>query len=126
MVVWRSLPALVLGVIMVVLIWVVRRWRRGWEDLYFLVVLVRVVGWVLDVVVIRLLLMVVVCVRNNLLVVGWLCSGHPVLCGLRFWTVSCWVRIVFTVKQAVESARLLRLSPASPSCDVAVNLGGNS
>jgi hypothetical protein len=87
-----------LGVIMVVLIWVVRRWRRGGEDLYFLAVLVHVVGWVLDVVDIRLLLMVVVCVCDNSLVVDWLCFGHPVLCGLRFRTISCWVRAVFTVK----------------------------
>jgi hypothetical protein len=64
-----------LGVIMVVWIWVMRRWRRGWKDLHFLAVLVRVVGWVLDaVVVIGLLLVVVVCVRDDSLVVGWLCS----------------------------------------------------
>jgi hypothetical protein len=60
---------------MVVWIWVMRRWRRGWKDLHFLAVLVRVVGWVLDaVVVIGLLLVVVVCVRDDSLVVGWLCS----------------------------------------------------
>jgi hypothetical protein len=115
-----------LGVIMVVLIWLVRRWRRGWEDLYFLAVLVRVVGWVLDVVVIRLLLMVVVCVHDNSLVVDRLCYGHPVLCGLHFRTISCWVRAVFTMKQAVESTRLLRPSPASPSCAIVADLGGNS
>jgi hypothetical protein len=33
-------------------IWVMRRWRRVWKDLHFLAVLVRVVGWVLDVVVV--------------------------------------------------------------------------
>jgi hypothetical protein len=83
MVVRRSLPALVLGVIMVVWIWVMR--RRRWKNLHFLTVLVRVVGWVLDVlVVVRLLLVVVVCVCDGSLVVGWLCSGHPVSGGLRF------------------------------------------
>jgi hypothetical protein len=53
---------------MVVWIWVMRRWRRGWKDLYFLAVLVHMVGWVLDMVVVRLLLLVCVC--NNSLVVG--------------------------------------------------------
>jgi hypothetical protein len=93
MVVRRSLLALVFGVIMVVWIWVMWRWRRVWKDLHFLAVLVRVVGWVLDVVVVvRLLLVVVVCVRDNSLVVGWLCPGHHVPGGLHFWTISCWVR----------------------------------
>jgi hypothetical protein len=60
-----------LGVIMVVWIWVIR--RRRWKNLHFLTVLVRVVGWVLDVlVIVRLLLVVVVCVRDDSLVVGWL------------------------------------------------------
>jgi hypothetical protein len=74
-----------LGMIMVVWIWVMPRRRRRWENLHFLTVLVRVVGLVLDVlVVVRLLLVVVVCVRDDSLVVGWLCSGHPVPSGLRF------------------------------------------
>jgi hypothetical protein len=56
---------------MVVWIWVIR--RRRWKNLHFLTVLVRVVGWVLDVlVIVRLLLVVVVCVRDDSLVVGWL------------------------------------------------------
>jgi hypothetical protein len=85
MVVRQSLLALVLGVIMVVWIWVMQRWRRVWKDLHFLAVLVCVVGWVLDVVVVvRLLLLVVVCVRDNSLVVSWLCPGHPVPGGLHF------------------------------------------
>ena len=125
MVVRRSLPALVLGVIMVVGIWVMRRWRRGWQDLHFLAVLVRVVGWVLGVVaIVRLLLVVVVCVRDNSLVVGWLCPGHPVPGGLRFRTISCWVRAVLAMEQAVESAWLLRPSPASSSGAIAAALGG--
>jgi hypothetical protein len=125
MVVRRSLPALVLGVIMVVWIWVVRRRRRGWKNLHFLSMLVRMVGWVLDVlVVVRLLLVVVVCVRDDSLVVGWLCSGHPVPGSLHFWTVSCWVRTVLAMKQAVEYAWLLRPSPASPSGSITVALGG--
>jgi hypothetical protein len=79
----------------------------------------------LDVLVIlRLLLVVVVCVRDDSLVVGWLCSGHPVPGGLRFWTISCWVRVVLTMKQTVESTLLLRQSSASPSGAIIAALGG--
>jgi hypothetical protein len=122
MVVRQRLPALVLGVIMVVWIWVMR--RRRWKNLHFLTVLVRVVGWMLDVLVVVRLLLVVVCVCDDSLVVGRLCSGHPVTGGLRFWTISCWVRAVLAMKQAVESAQLLRLSPASPSGAITAALGG--
>ena len=121
MVVRRSLPALVLGVIMVVWIWVMR--RRRWKNLHFLTVLVRVVGWMLD---LRIVvgLLVVVCVRDDPLVVGWLCSGHSVPGGLGFWTVPCWVCAVLAMKQTVESVRLLRPSSASPSGAVVTALGG--
>jgi hypothetical protein len=62
-------------------------------------VLVRVVGWMLDVlVVVRLLLLVVVCVHDDSLVVGWLCSRHYVPGGLCFWTISCWVHAVLAMK----------------------------
>jgi hypothetical protein len=48
-------------------------------------VLVRVIGWILDVlVVVRLLVVMVVCMRDDSLVVDWLCFGHPILGGLRF------------------------------------------
>jgi hypothetical protein len=95
--------------------------------LHFLTGLVRVVGWMLDVhVVVRLLLMVVVCVRDDSLVVGWLCSRHPVPGGLRFWTISCWVRALLAMKQTVEYARLLRPSPTSPYGAITVALGGYS
>jgi hypothetical protein len=49
-------------------------------------------------VVVGLLVVVVVCVRDDPLVVGWLCSRHPVHGGLHFWTISCWVRAVLAVK----------------------------
>jgi hypothetical protein len=97
-----------------------RRWCR--QNLHLLMVLVSMVGWVLDLlVVVGLLLMVCVC--NDPLVVGWLCSGHSVPGGLGLWTIPCWVCVVFTVKQAVESARLLCPSAASSSCAVAAALG---
>jgi hypothetical protein len=72
-------------------------------------------------VVVGLLLMV--CVRDDPLVVAWLCSGHSIPGGLGLRTIPCWVCAVFTVKQEVESARLLCLSAASSSCDVAAALG---
>jgi hypothetical protein len=77
----------------------------------------------LDVLVVVRLLVVVVCVRDDPLVVGWLCSGHPVPGGLCFWTISSWVRAVLAMKQIVESARLLRPSLASPSGAITTALG---
>jgi hypothetical protein len=58
-------------VILVVWVRVVRRRRRGWKNLYFMMVLICMVGWVLDVtVVVWLLMVVVICVHDNSLVVG--------------------------------------------------------
>jgi hypothetical protein len=124
----RSLPALVLGVILVVWVRVMqrRRQRRGWNNLYFLMVLIYVVGWMLDVaVVVWLLVVVVVCVCNNSLVVGWLCSRHPVLGGLCFRAIPCWMCAILVVKHAVKSARLLRPSPAPASRAIVAALGGD-
>jgi hypothetical protein len=99
----RSIPALVLGVILVAWVWVMRRRMRGWNNLYILMVLVCVVGWMLDVVVVVwLLVVVVVCVRDDSLVVGWLCSRHPVPGGLRFRAISCWVYAILVMKQALN------------------------
>jgi hypothetical protein len=66
-----------------------------------------------------------ICVRDNSWVVSWLRPRHPVLGSLRFQAIPCWVRIVFAVKQAVETVRLLRSSPAPTTSSVAVALGGN-
>ena len=73
-------------------------------------VLVSMIGLVLDLLVMVGLLVVllgVVSVRDDPLVVGWLCSGHSVLGGLSLRTVPCWMRAVFTVKQAIELSWLL-------------------
>jgi hypothetical protein len=86
-------------------------------------VLVSMIGWVLDLfAVVGLLAMVSVC--DDPLVVGWLCSRHFVPGGLGLWTVPCWVRVVFIVKQAIESTRLLCPSVVSSSCAVAATLVG--
>jgi hypothetical protein len=85
-------------------------------------VLVNVVEWMLELlVVVGFLLMI--CVRDNPLVVGWLCSGHSVSSGLGFQAIPCWVCAVFTVKQVVESARLLCPSAASSFGVVVTSLG---
>jgi hypothetical protein len=86
-------------------------------------VLVSVVGWMLDLLVVVGLL-VMVCVCDDPLVVGWLCSGLSVPGGLGLWTIPCWVCAVFTVKQAIESVRLLCPFATSSSCVVAAAFGG--
>jgi hypothetical protein len=92
--------------------------------LYLLVVLICVVGWMLGVVVVVWLwVVVVICVRDNSLVVGWLCPRHSVPGGLCFWAIPCWMRAVFDMKQAVIFAWLLRLSPAPASRAIAAALG---
>jgi hypothetical protein len=65
-----------------------------------------------------------ICVRDNSRVVGWLRPRHPVSGGLRFWAVPCRVRAVFVVEQAVKSAWLLRTSPAPTTSSVSAALGG--
>jgi hypothetical protein len=108
------------GVILVMWIWLMRRQERGWYNLYLLVMLVCVVGRMLGVVVVAWLwvVVVVVCVRNNSLVVGWLCPRHSASGGLCFWAIPCWMR-------AVISARLLRPSPALASRAISAALGGD-
>jgi flagellar biosynthesis protein FliR len=75
-------------------------------------------------VVVWLWVVVLICVRDNSLVVGRLCSRYPVPGGLRFGAIPCWVRAVFAVKHAVISARLLRSSLASATRAIAMALGG--
>jgi hypothetical protein len=97
-----------------------RRWRR--QNLHLLMVLISVVGWMLDLVV-MVGLLVLICVRNDPLVVGWLCSGHSVPGDLGLRTIPCWVSAVFAEKQTVESVRLMCSSAASSPCAVAAALG---
>jgi hypothetical protein len=114
----------VLGVVDV---WLLRVWRWEWGryDLYLLVVWVCVVRWVLSGAMVVWLRELLICVRDNSRVVGWLRPRHPVSGGLRFWAVPCRVRAVFAVEQAVKSARL-RPSPAPTTSSVAAALGGYS
>jgi hypothetical protein len=69
-------------------------------------------------------LVVVICVRDNHLIVGWLCPRHSVFGGLGFWAIPCWVCAVFAVRQIVKSARRLSPAPAPASRAIALALGG--
>jgi hypothetical protein len=82
-------------------------------------------GWVDAgvVVVVWLLVVLVVCVHDNSLVVGWLCSRHPIPGGLCFRAISCWVCAILAMKQAVKSAWLLHPSPVLPSRAITAALG---
>jgi hypothetical protein len=115
-----------LGVVGVVDVWLLRVWRWEWGryDLYLLVVLVCVVGRMRNGAVVVWLWGLLICVRYNSWVVGWLRPRHPVSGGLRFRAIPYWVRAVFTVEQAVKSAWLLRPSSALTTSSVAAALGG--
>jgi hypothetical protein len=86
------------------------------------------IGLVLDLLVMvgLLVLLGVISVRDDLLVVGWLGSGHSVLGGLSLRTVPYWMRTVFAMKQAIELSQLLGPSSAPSSCVVVVSLRGYS
>jgi hypothetical protein len=92
--------------------------------LYLLVVLVCVVRWMLSGAMVVWFRELLICVRDNSRVVGWLRPRHPVSGCLRLWAVSCRVRAVFAVEQAVKYARLLRTSPAPTTSSVSAALGG--
>jgi hypothetical protein len=100
------------------------RWEWGRYDLYLLVVLVCVVRWMRSGAVVVWLRGLLICVRDNSGVVGWLRLCHLVSGGLRLWAVSCGVHAVFAVEQAVKYVRLLRTSPAPTTSSVSTALGG--
>jgi hypothetical protein len=64
-------------------------------------------------------------VRDNSRVVGWLRPCHPVSGGLRLWAVSGLVRAVFAMKKTVESARWLRTPPTPTASSIFAALGGD-
>jgi hypothetical protein len=95
------------------------------EDLDLLTMMVRVVGLVMDLLVVVWLLVVllgVIGLRDDSLVVGWLGSSHSVLGGLGLRAVPGGVCAVFTMKQAVKSSWLLGPASASSSRVVVVVL----
>jgi hypothetical protein len=96
----------------------------GRYDLYLLVVLVCVVWWMQSGAVDVWRRGLLICVRDNPRVVGWLHPCHPVPGGLRLWAVPGRVGAVFAMEQAVKSARLLRTSPALTTSSVPAALGG--
>ena len=92
--------------------------------MYFLMVLVSMVRWMrgggMDIWWRGLL----VSVRDNSGVVGWLRPCHPVFGGLRFWAVFGLVGAIFAMEEAVESARRLRTPPTPTASSISVALGG--
>jgi hypothetical protein len=111
----------VVGVVDILLLWV-WRWEWGRYDLYLLVVLVYVVRWMRSRAVVVWLRGLLICVRDNSRVVGWLCPCHPVSGGLRLLAVSCGVHAFFTVEQVVKSTRLLHTSPAPTASSISAAL----
>jgi hypothetical protein len=107
-------------------VWMLLVWWWGWGryDFYFLMVLVSVVrrmrGGGVDIWWRGLL----VSVRDNSGVVGWLRPCHPVFGGLRFLAVFGLVGAVFAMEEAVESARRLRTSPTPTASSISAALGG--
>jgi hypothetical protein len=83
-----------------------------------------VVGWMLSGAVVVWWWELLICVRDNSWVVGWLRPRHPISGGLRLRAVPCWVCAFFVVEQAVKSMRLLRPSSASTTGSSAATLGG--
>jgi hypothetical protein len=97
------------------------RWRilvMWWwsEDLDLLLLVVHMIMLVKDWFIMKLLLVVLlgmVSMHDNLLVVGWLISGHSIFGGLGFRAIPGGVCAVFAVEEAVEPSQLR--SPASAS-----------
>jgi hypothetical protein len=119
----RSLPALVHGGCFDVADVVV---GVGRYDLYFLMVLVSVVRWMRSGGVDIWWRGLLVSVRDNPGVVGWLRPCHPVSGGLRLWAVFGLVGAVFAVEEAVELARRLRAPPTPTTSTISAALGGYS
>ena len=92
--------------------------------MYFLVVLVCVVRWMrgrgMEVWWRGLL----ISMRDNSGVVGWLRPCHSVSGGLRFGAVFGLVGTVFAMEEAVETARQLRTPSAPTTSSISAALGG--
>ena len=92
--------------------------------MYFLMVLVSVMRWMRGGGVDIWWRGLLISVRDNSGVVGWLRPCHPVFGGLRLWAVSGLVGAVFAMKKTVESARRLRTPPTPTASSISAALGG--
>jgi hypothetical protein len=101
-------------------------WWWGWRryDLYFLIVLVSVVRWMRGGSVDIWWRGLLVIMRDNSGVVGWLRPCHSVSGGLRLGAVFGLVGAIFAMEEAVESARLLRTPSAPTTSSISAALGG--
>jgi hypothetical protein len=111
------------GDVFLLLVW---GWGWGRYDLYFLVVLVCMVRWMRGGGVDVWWRVLLISVRDNSRVVGWLRPCHPVFGGLRLRAVSGLLGVVFAVKKTVESAWRLRTSPTPTVSSISAALGGYS
>ena len=109
-----------MGNVLVLLVWW-WGWRR--YDLYFLMVLVSVVRWMWGGSV-DIWWRLLVIVRDNSGVVGWLRPCHSLSGSLRFGAVFGLVGAVFAVEKAVEPTRRLRAPSAPATSSVSAALGG--
>jgi hypothetical protein len=113
-----------LGDVLLLLVW----WlRRRMYDLYFLMVLVSVVRWMRGGSMYIWWGVLLVIMRDNSGVVGWLRPRHSVSGGLDFGAVSGLVGAVFAMEKAVESARWrgwLRTPSAPAASSISAALGG--
>jgi hypothetical protein len=110
-----------MGDVLMLLVW---WWGRRRYDLYFLMVLVSVVRWMRGGGVDIWWRGLLVVVRDNSGVVGWLRPRHSVSGGLRFGAVFGLVGTVFAVEKAVESARRLCAPSAPATSSISTALGG--
>ena len=92
--------------------------------MYFLMVLVSVVRWMRSGGVDIWWRGLLVVVRDNSGVVGWLRPCHSVSGSLRFGAVFGLVGAVFAMEEAVESARRLRTPPTPTASSISAALGG--
>ena len=101
-------------------------WWWGWRryDLYFLMVLVSVVRWMRGGSVDIWWRGWLVIMRDNSGIVGWLRPRHSVSGGLRLGAVFGLVGAVFAMKEAVESARRLRMPSTPTTSSISAALGG--
>jgi hypothetical protein len=111
------------GDVLMLLVW---WWGWGRYDLYFLMVLVSVVRWMRGGGVDIWWRGLLVGVRDNSGVVGWLRPCHSVSGGLRFGAVFGLVGAVFAMEEAVKLARRLRTPSTPTTSSISAALGGYS
>jgi hypothetical protein len=90
-------------------------WREDLDHMVLVVYMIRLVkGWFV-VELLLMVLLVMVSMRDNLLIVGWLIPSHPIFGGLGFRAIPGGVCAIFAMKEAVEPSWLWSSASASSS-----------